>query len=212
MIKQLLTPFLLLITLNISAQTSIENDLANIETTEQVERFLETKNSKKNKLITFNEEKHKTRLAKSLFKLGVGGTTTNENEFEKTYYKIIEKNTKTYHRAAYIFLDGNKYDMKNINDLRDIIITKYHNGVPFSFLAKQYSMDQNAKKGGDLGWFTTGDLHPDFENELLKSNHEINDIFTLDIPSQKWYYVVVKTHEPKDILEIEVLKIVEPKE
>lgn len=211
MTKQLLTPFLLLIALNVSAQTSTEDDLASIETPEQVEHYLETKKSKKNKLITFNEEKHKTRLAKSLFKLPKGGTTTSENEFEKTYYKVINKTTKTYHRASYIFLDGSKYDLKNINDLRDIIITKYRNGVPFSFLAKQYSMDQNAKKGGDLGWFTTGDLHPDFESELLKNNHEINDIFTLDVPAQKWYYVVIKTHEPKDISEIEVLKIVEPK-
>ncbi|UKM63773.1 peptidylprolyl isomerase [Flavobacteriaceae bacterium GSB9] len=195
-----------------SAQTSIEQDLDSISTPEQIEHFLEYRNSKKNKLVTFNEEKHKTRLTKALFKLGLGGTKTSENEFEKTYYKVVDKIQNTYHRAAYIFLDGNKYDVKNINALRDRIIAKYRSGAPFDFLAKQYSMDANAKKGGDLGWFTEGTLHPDFENEIIHGNHQINDIFTVDIPSKKWYYVVLKTHASKNISEIEVLKIVEPKE
>ncbi|MFL1011609.1 peptidylprolyl isomerase [Flavisericum labens] len=210
--KMLLIPFSLLITLISAAQTSTEEDLASIETPEQIEHFLEAKDSKKNKLVTFNEEKHKTKLTKSLFKLGLGGTKTNENEFDKTYYKVVDKTSKTYYRAAYIFLDGNKYDAVNIKALRERIIKKYRNGASFDFLARQYSMDSNAKKGGDLGWFTNGDMHADFEKEIINGDHQINDIFTIDIPSKKWYYVVLKTHEPKAISEIEVLKIVEPKD
>lgn len=209
--QQLLTPFLLLSSLFLTAQTSTESDLAALETPEQIEHFLASKNSNANKLITFNEEKHKTILANALFKLGKGGTHVNEGEFEKTYYKVVEKTSKTYYRASYIYLDGTKYDTKNINALRDKIITKYHNGAPFDVLAKRYSMDQNAQKGGDLGWFAQGDLHTDFETEILNTNHPINEVFTIDIPENNWYYVAVITHEPKDISEIQVLKIVEPK-
>ncbi len=211
MTHKLLTPFLLLTSLFSTAQTSTENDLASIETPEQIEHFLAAKNSKDNKLITFNEEKHKTILASTLFKLAKGGTHVNEGEFENTYYKVVEKTSKTYYRASYIYLDGAKYDTKNINALRDRIIAKYHNGAPFDVLAKQYSMDQNAQKGGDLGWFAKGNLHPDFEIEILNAKHPINEVFTIDIPEKNWYYVAVITHEPKDISEIEVLKIVEPK-
>lgn len=208
--KTLLFLFTLTFT-QLFAQSTTEKELETIETPEQIESYLATKNSKKNKVITFNEEKHKTILAKALFKLGTGRTKTVENEFEKTFYKVVAKKSKTYYRASYIYLDGSKYTLESINDLRKNIIGRYNAGATFNFLAKQYSMDANANKGGDLGWFTNGDLHPDFEQAILKNTHTIGEAFTLDIPSQNWYYVVVLTEEPKEIPEIEVLKIVEPK-
>ncbi|WP_298345980.1 peptidylprolyl isomerase [uncultured Algibacter sp.] len=210
--KQLLTLLFIGITTILTAQTSTEAELQILKTPKQIENYLEIKNSKKNKLITFNEEKHKTILAKDLFKLHVGATKVNEGEFEKTFYKVINKSKNTYHRVAYIYLDASKYSIPEINNLREKIIAQYNNGASFDFLAKQYSMDSNANKGGDLGWFLKGDMHSDFENEVLNENHSLNDIFTIDIPSEKWYYVVLKTHEAKEISEIDVLKIVEAKE
>ncbi len=211
MLQKLLSLFFICFSIILTAQTSVEEELKVLESPEQVKSYLETKASKKNKIIVFNEEKHKTILAKELFKQNIGGTKINENEFEKTYYKVINKTEKTYHRVAYIYLDGAEYSLDELNDLRDKIIAQYHNGAPFDFLAKQYSMDGNAKKGGDLGWFLEGEMHPDFEVAIFNTDYNVNDIFTVDIPSENWYYVVLKTHDPKDISEIEVLKIVESK-
>jgi parvulin-like peptidyl-prolyl isomerase len=211
MLQKLLSLFFICFSIILTAQTSIEEELKVLESPEQVKSYLEFKASKKNKIIVFNEEKHKTILAKELFKQNIGGTKINKNEFEKTYYKVINKTEKTYHRLAYIYLDGAEYSLDELNDLRDKIISQYHNGAPFDFLAKQYSMDGNAKKGGDLGWFLEGEMHPDFEVAIFNTDYNVNDIFTVDIPSENWYYVVLKTHDPKDISEIEVLKIVESK-
>jgi parvulin-like peptidyl-prolyl isomerase len=211
MLQKLIALFFICFTLTLHAQTSIEEELEILKSPEDAKSYLESKSSKKNKIIVFNEEKHKTILAKELFEQHIGGTKVNENEFEKTYYKVINKTENTYHRVAYIYLDGTKYAAKDINELRDKIIAQYHSGAPFDFLAKQYSMDSNANKGGDLGWFMKGEMHPDFESAVLNTEYQVNDIFTIDIPSKNWYYVVIKTHEPKAILEIEVLKIVEPK-
>jgi parvulin-like peptidyl-prolyl isomerase len=38
----------------------------------------------------------------------------------------------------------------------------------FEELARRHSQDSNAQAGGDLGWFTKGDLDPDFEAEAFK--------------------------------------------
>ncbi|APY12605.1 hypothetical protein BWZ22_15865 [Seonamhaeicola sp. S2-3] len=195
----------------LTAQTNAEQELANIETHKQAEKFIKDKYNFNSKIIVFNEEKHKTILAKSLFKLNKGQVKQEEKEFEKILYKILDRNTKSYYRVSYIFLDGNKYSLESIEELRKTLIKKYNNGTPFYQLANQYSMDNNAQKGGDTGWFTTGEMHPDFENALINNEHALNDIYTINIPSKNWYYLVLQTYKPKDITEIEVLKIVEPK-
>ncbi|OEK08818.1 hypothetical protein A8C32_00650 [Flavivirga aquatica] len=68
-------------------------------------------------------------------------------------------------------------------------------------------MYDNATRGCDLGWFTEGKTHEDFENEIINGDHNVDDIFTIDIASQNWYYAILKTYEPKNISEITILKI-----
>lgn len=193
------------------AQNSTEKELELVHNKEEAQHYLDSNVSKKNKFIVFNEEKHKTILAKELFDLSVGGTKVNENEFEKTFYKIIEKNEIPYYRVSYILLDANKYPTNELNILRDNIIYKYHNGAPFDFLAKQYSTDNNATRGGDSGWFTAGDYYYDFEDAIVADNHALNAIFTLDFTENSKYYIILKTYEPKNISEIKVLKVQENK-
>ena len=211
--KLLFNCLLFLFTSSLIAQNSeTEKELKTLENLEQAETYLEKKSSKKNKFIIFNEEKHKTTLAKKLFKSSVGGTESTENEFEKTYYKIVEKTETPYYRVSYIYLNGNKSNLKNINNFRDGLIDKFNNSSPFDFLAKRHSMDKNATRGGDSGWFSENDRNSTFETLIIEDNHDIDDVFPLDIPSESGYYVVLKTHEPKNISEIKVLKIVETKD
>jgi len=193
------------------AQSSTEKELELVHSSEEAQLYLKSKASKQNKFIVFNEEKHKTVLAKELFQLSVGGTKVNENEFEKTFYKVLEKTEIPYYRVSYIYLDKSKYHLNELNTLRERIIEKYNNGAPFDFLAKQYSLDSNATRGGDSGWFTIGDGFYDFEEAIINDNHNLNDIFTLDFPENSTYYVILKTHEPKNISEIKVLKVQETK-
>lgn len=194
----------------INAQTSAEAALSSIETQEQAKQFVNGKYAFNSKIFTFNEAKHKTQLAKTLFKLEKGQVKSEKAASEKIVYKILEKTKNTYHRVSYIFLDGNKYSLESINTLRETLIKKYNNGIPFNALANQYSMDNNANKGGDTGWFTTDDVNSEFESTLIKDNHTLDTIYNVDISSTKSYYLVLKTFAPKDITEIKVLKIIEP--
>lgn len=209
MLKNYFTYLTFIFSLTGLAQTSIETDLDSITSFEKAQEFLKDKHFKQNKFITFNEEKHKTTLAKDLFSLSLGGTKTFENDYEKTVYKIVEKSSTTNYRTSYIFLDGNMLSLDEINSMRDMIIRKYQDGASFNFLARQYSMDINANKSGDTGWFSENFFDPDLEDIIVNDQHNLDDIYTSEIPNKKKYYVILKTYEPKEIAEIKVLKIVD---
>ena len=209
MIKHLITYLVITFSLTIFAQNSLETELDSITTFEKAKAFIDTHDFKKNKFIVFNEEKHKTTLAKELFNMSMGGTKSFENDYEKTVYKILDKTETTNYRASYIFIDGSKIAKSDIEPLRKTIIRKYQDGASFNFLAKQYSMDRNANRGGDTGWFTENFSDPDLEDIIVNNSYNANDIFTAEVPSKNKYYVILKTYEPKSIAEIKVLKIVE---
>ncbi len=98
-------------------------------------------------------------------------------------------------RVSYVYLNGKELTKGEIDNLREKIINDYESGIPFSELAKKYSMDNNSEKGGDLGWFPEGKMYLEFE-EAVK-NHKKGEIFIVDIPSRNWYYVVLKTYNDR---------------
>jgi parvulin-like peptidyl-prolyl isomerase len=199
----------ILITPSIIAQedNSVELDL--ITDTSSAEAFLKTNKTKGNKLITFNEEKHKSVLATDLFKLSVGGKTSTKNDYEKTTYKVVEKSTITHYRMSYILLDSKNKDVAKTKAYRDRIITTYNNGSPFDFLAKKYSVADNARRGGDTGWFTKEETSTFFDVDITNNQHTLNELYTLDNDENNLYYIILNTYQPKEIKEIKVLKIVE---
>lgn len=210
MIKLLHLSLLFSISISLTAQNNIETDLLNVENSDQVKIFLESSTNKDGKIIIFNQEKHKTILASELFQLSKGAVKTVINDYEKIYYKVIEKTHVPCYRVSYIYLDGTKLSIEDINLLRVNIIKKHMNGIPFDFLAQQFSMDDSAKKGGDSGWFKEGDKLFDFEKNVAQGNYQLEDVFIVDSPENSSYYVILQSHKPKNISEIKVLKIVEP--
>ena len=192
-------------------QKSLKKQLDSINTTESAERFLKQFKSRNSKILTFNEEKHKTRLAKEVLKMSKGGTKVFRNEIENVHYKILDKHKITYYRVNYIMLDGRKVSHDKINRLRPMLMHEIRNGTSFKTLASRFSMDRNANQGGDSGWITHGDMLPEFEAQVMNDAHMVDDVFTVDVESNQWYYVVQKSHDKKDITEVKVLKVVESK-
>lgn len=115
--------------------------------------------------------------------------------------KIVKTESIVSMRVSYIYLDGSKLTINDINKKREKIIKLYKKGKSFEELATIYNMDSNSKKG-DLGWFNDGVMHKTFEDAI--KNHKKNDLFEVDIAENKWYYVVLKTYNdlPKSILYI----------
>lgn len=209
--KLVLSVLLLCVTTVAVAQNDFEKSLDSIQTLDDVNLFFKKNKTAKGKVIVFNEEKHKTKMASDILSMRVGSKKSFKDAPQKTFYKVIEKYEIPYYRASCVYLDGNELSVEDINRIRKNVISKYNQGYRFTDLAKLHSMDHTSKQGGDLGWFTYGDLHPELEKQILDGQHTVNDIFTVDIPKTKAYYVVLITQDKKLIEEAKVLKVTEPR-
>lgn len=210
MLKILLPTVCLFLTATAIAQDDFNKSLDLIQTETDANDFLKSNISLEGKVIVFNKEKHHTRLAKELFNLSVGGKKYDKNTLQPTYYKIIEKTSAPYYKASCIFLDAHKKSLEDIEYTRNKIISQHKRGVRFENLARIYSMDQTSKQSGDLGWISKGDLHPSLEQAIFEDRHVINEVFKVDVPETKSYYLMVLTEAEKMIDEIKVLKVTEP--
>lgn len=106
--------------------------------------------------------------------------------------KVTDKEIKDYYdnykpeiKARHILVA----DEKTAKEVKQ----KLDSGEKFEDVAKKYSTDTgSAQNGGDLGWFGTGQMDPDFEKSAyaLKSN-EISQ----PVKSQFGYHIIQKTGE-----------------
>ena len=129
-----------------------------------------------------------------------GDTITTKNHC----YKVLSDTLKTIFRVTYIYIDGSKFSFKQVDSIRDIILSKYKSGITFEVLAKEYNMDGNPSNG-DTGDFREKMMMQEFEDAVKE--HKKNDVFKVDIRSNNWFYVVKKTYDDRITKEITVLKI-----
>jgi peptidyl-prolyl cis-trans isomerase SurA len=87
--------------------------------------------------------------------------------------KLIDKRgldatlSVTQTHARHILIKTN--ELTSESDARTRLLQikeRIDNGVPFEQLARQYSDDGSAAKGGDLGWINPGDTVPEFERAM----------------------------------------------
>ncbi|NMM50901.1 peptidylprolyl isomerase [Marinigracilibium pacificum] len=105
--------------------------------------------------------------------------------------KVLARRIDEICKVQYIFFDGSKMTVSEIDSTRNIILDRYNNGTDFTTLVKEYTMDGNPT--GELRWFFKGVMVEEFETAVMPKNK--GDIFTVDVDSRKWYYVVLKTHK-----------------
>lgn len=106
-------------------------------------------------------------------------------------YKVIGRRSETICKVKYIFFDGSKMAVSEIDSIRSVVLQKYEQGIDFTELVKEYNMDGNPT--GDLNWFYRGTMVTEFEDATMPKAK--GDIFTVNVDSRKWYYVVLKTHD-----------------
>lgn len=190
--------FLILCFQNIYSQ-NIKDKLDNVNTIKEAEKFV-TDNPELNPEIFSVSPETDTINIPAYFKTLKIGYVMSENG---NTFKVISVNKVRAFRVSYIFLDGSKLSVEEINKLRPQIIEQYKKGTAFSELAKKHTMDGNVS--GELNWFTEGTMFLEFENAIR--THKKGEIYTVDIPTEKWYYVALKTFDDKEVTEITMLKV-----
>lgn len=108
-------------------------------------------------------------------------------------FKVLKRRKVEICKVQYIYFDGSKMGKNEIDSIRTKILNLYETGTDFTKLANEYTMDGNPT--GDLQWFYNGIMVKEFEDAAMPRKK--GEIFTVDVESRKWYYVVLKTHNNK---------------
>lgn len=95
--------------------------------------------------------------------------------FENDKYRMFKLVNKVYApdsvKVSHIMLAGKTDD--EIKHLADSLMSVLDKGGDFAELAKQYSVDQSAANGGELGWFTEATalrgINEDFKNAIFSA-------------------------------------------
>jgi len=96
----------------------------------------------------------------------------NKNDFDKV-------------RASHILVD----DIELAQD----IISKLNEGEDFAEMAKKYSIDGSASRGGDLGFFSKGEMIPEFEKVAFDLEEgQISEVFNTEFG-----YHIIKVTDKK---------------
>ncbi len=177
----------------------LEKKLNKVKTVAEGNKFVTDNPLLNAEVIEFKSDMDSSALAKKI----VDGELHSIVNMDGFNYKIIGINITTSLRTSYIYLDGSKLAQSKIDSLRKVIIAQYSNGKSFPELAKEYNMDGNPTC--DLGWFSEGMMVKAFSAAVKE--HKKGDIFTIDIPENKWYYVTLKTFDNKEEKVYTALKI-----
>lgn len=189
-----------------SAQTEVEmkGRMVNVKTEEDVNAFLDKNKDVVGQVMTFDST---DAVFEYLDAFEAGEVMTLEPDKYPTQiylFKILNKQKIQTFKIQYIYLNGAKLRMTQIDSLQKQIIKKYKAGEPFDMLAREYSMDGNAANGGLLAW-SEGEMLKEFERGVKE--HLNDEVFTLDVPDQQWFYVVKNLEKPKAGKIITVLHI-----
>ncbi len=133
------------------------------------------------------EQARKKILISKLLKEKIDDIAFITDEDLEEYYKTHQDEFKTPEilRASHILV-------KTESQIKDILL-ELANGRNFEDLARARSIGPTAQKGGDIGYFTSGQLDPDFEKVCFQLKEgEISDIV-----KTRFGYHVIKLTERK---------------
>ena len=156
--------------------------------------------------LNFEEEKERIRERMAYQKILDAQTAGKIVITEDDAKKFYDENSKQFEapeqiRASHILIkpvyvkggDPNQDEALAEKKAKDLL-QKIKNGADFAVLAKASSACPSAPKGGDLGFFSKGDMTPAFEEAAFKL--EVGQVS--DIVKTEYGYHIIKVTDHKD--------------
>ena len=148
-------------------------------------------------ILNLNLENQKRTLKASQAMNEILNDYPTENDLNKAYEKIKASfaNQKEYN-ASHILLETENEAIEILNQLKE--------GKSFENLAKNYSIGPSAENGGSLGWFSTGQMVPEFEAAALML--EIEEVSSPIQTQFGWHIIKLNNQRIKSIPELKELR------
>jgi peptidyl-prolyl cis-trans isomerase D len=114
-----------------------------------------------------------------------------------TMYKVSEatEDTVSYAKASHILFKTDDQGAEARQQAQDVL-NQLRNGADFAELARQYSEDVTASRGGDLGWFPEGRMVAAFEDAIFSRNEA--GLIPRLIETEYGYHIITVTEAPTD--------------
>lgn len=182
-----------------------EDVLRNMITMKVLEDQFEVSDKDVEKQIeTLKEQLGEEQFQMALMRQGVSDADSNE-------FKEIMRNNLLFQEAAYGDIEVTEEDakehyerLKTEIEAHHILVTdedeakdikeKLDNGEDFAELAKEFSIDGSAEKGGELGYFTAGNMVKPFEDAAY--NMEVDTIS--DLVQSDFGFHIIKVTDKRD--------------
>lgn len=191
---------LLSISLSAMAQPTVNDQFQKIGTVPQAEAWMAANQQLKPAILHLTAGKDSSLIDKRLLRQNQGDI------FSVGYvtYKVLESKESVKYRASYIYLDGSVLSPSELDSLRKVIVDKLKAGGDWDKLSDQYTMDGNTTHG-DTGWFF-GELQMPKEFQDAVKEHNLGDIFFVDVSDRNWHYIVRKTYNDDDQKDATILR------
>jgi len=185
-----------------SIEPIIRNDILKLKVQELVIQTVHVTDEEVKQNYLENEEKIKVGLVNIGFsKYQKDLPEISEEELQKYYDEHRDKykvNERAVLEVAQVEKAPSNYDweiaQRQLKEVYDSIMT----GADFAELAKEYSQDNSAQKGGDLGWFARGQMVKEFDSlSFSMKKDEISEPFRTQFG---WH--IIKHHGYKEEMEV----------
>lgn len=123
-----------------------------------------------------------------------------ENDAYKIARIVNFKNIPDSVKASHILINPEKIGLEAANNLADSLVKVIKNGGSFVDLAKEYSTDGSAQKGGDLGWFKQGTMVKPFNDSCFYGNK--GDLLT--VQTQFGVHVIKINEQSKKVKKAQI--------